>query len=226
MIMENSQLKIRTSINNFLYELKSEQLPIRRLTHLEAVKSELPILRELGSEYTQPLKAVYFKAISDYVSIYHPGSDNQNVSTEFIELLFENYYTLNPIDVFAYINYIKLNKPKVSGHKITPTEMIESLQAYIEQRQEAHEQILHNRKFESINQPIAQNVSDKLQEFIDKQEEKKKLKIEKINNSVDERRQMNEEHMKKYKSIRDRLLDKVITEEEGVIEWNNFLNQY
>lgn len=205
--------------------MKAENISVRKVSHLTAIESGLPILKEVGKEYEQPLKAIYFKAISDYISIYHPGSDNQNVSTEFIELVFENYYTLNPVDIFAFINYMKLNKPKVSGHKITPTELIESLQEYIEQRMEAFEQIQYNRKFESINQPIAKNVSEQLQKFIDKQEEKKRLKIEKINQSINETAQYTTEAREKYESIRQRLTLKEITEEQGMMEWNEFLNQ-
>ena len=54
--------------------------------------------------------------------------------------------------------------------------------------------------------------------------EKKRLKVEKINQQVDEKKQYQSVNMEKYKSIRDRLINKEITEDEALNEWNEFLN--
>jgi len=195
------------------------------VNHHTALKSVLPILKEVDIFYITQLKMVYCSALTDYIEIYHPGTASQLVAEETIDLIFENYYTLNPIDIQAFINYIKLNKPNVSGHKITPTELIESLQAYIEQRQEAFEQMIHNKKFETLNEPVHDKVKDVLQTIIDKAEEKKRLNIEKINQQVDEAKTFQSVNREKYESIRTRLTFKEITEDEALTEWNNFLNQ-
>jgi len=206
-----------------IFQIQKKEL--KQVNHISALKSQLPILKEVDVFYIKQHQAVYCSALTDYIEIYHPGTSSQLVAEETIDLIFENYYTLNPIDIQAFINYIKLNKPNVSGHKITPTELIESLQAYIEQRQEAFEQMIHNKKFETLNEPVHDKVKDVLQNIIDKAEEKNRLKIEKINQQVDEAKTFQSVNREKYESIRQRLTFKEITEDEALTEWNNFLNK-
>ena len=217
----NSQESI---LKKLIFQIQNKDKSLRTVNHLTAINSNIPILKQVSELYSTPLKVLFCSAITDYIEIYHPGTASTLVAEETIDLIFENYYTLNPIDIQAFINYIKLNKPNVSGHKITPTELIESLQAYIEQRQEAFEQIQHNKKFETLNEPVHDKVKEVLQTIIDKQEEKKRLKVEKINQQVDEKKQYQSVNMEKYKSIRDRLINKEITEDEALNEWNEFLN--
>lgn len=201
-----------------IFQIQKKEL--KQVNHISALKSQLPILKEVDVFYIKQLQAVYCSALTDYIEIYHPGTSSQLVAEETIDLIFENYYTLNPIDIQAFINYIKLNKPNVSGHKITPTELIESLQAYIEQRQEEFEQMIHNKKFEK-SEPVHDKVKDVLQTIIDKAEDKKRLKIEKINQKVDEAKTFQSVIREKYESIRQRLTLKEITEYEAITEWNN-----
>lgn len=192
------------------------------MNHHTALKSVLPILKEVDIFYITQLKMVYCSALTDYIEIYHPGTASQLVAEETIDLIFENYYTLNPIDIQAFINYIKLNKPKCSGHKITPTELIESLQSYIEQRQEAYEQMIHNKKFEQLNQPVHDKVKEVLQTIIDKAEEKKRLKIEKINEQVNAAKKFKSEFNDYADELHRRIDLKEITEEEAVKLWYEF----
>lgn len=168
--------------------------------------------------------ANFYEVLTDYIEIYHPGTNSGAVSHEFVELIKTNYYTWNPVDIQAFINFIKLNKPDVSGHKITPSELINSAMEYENERSEQIEMIKHNRKFETINQPVHDKVKDVLQTIIDKAEEKKRLKIEKINQQVDEAKTFQSVNREKYESIRTRLTFKEITEDEALSEWNEFLN--
>jgi len=211
---------LKEKINSFIQGCAKKQN--RTLSHNDAIKSNFPILREVDVFYLGAMKAVFCSSLTDYIEIYHPGTASQLVAEETIDLIFENYYTLNPIDIQAFINYIKLNKPNVSGHKITPTELIESLQAYIEQRQEAFEQMVHNKKFETLNEPVHDKVKDVLQTIIDKAEEKKRLKIEKINQQVDSAKQYKSEFNDYADELHRKLDLKEITEDEAVKLWYDF----
>ena len=212
----------KQSLELLIFQIQKKEL--KQVNHISALKSNLPILKEVDVFYIKQLQAVYCSALTDYIEVYHPGTSSQLVAEETIDLIFENYYTLNPIDIQAFINYIKLNKPKCSGHKITPTELIESLKEYIDERQEAFEQMIHNKKFE-VQEPVHAKVKDVLQTIIDKAEEKKRLKIEKINQQVDANANYSSVAREKYESIRARLTFKEISEDEALTEWNNFLNQ-
>ena len=186
----------------------------------------MPILQTIKKDSNLMLEvaANFYEVLTDYIEIYHPGTNSGAVSHEFVELIKTNYYTWNPVDIQAFINFIKLNKPDVSGHKITPSELINSAMEYENERSEQVEMIKHNRKFETINQPVHEKVKDVLQTIIDKAEEKKRLKIEKINQQVDEAKTFQSVNREKYESIRTRLTFKEITEDEALSEWNEFLN--
>ena len=192
----------------------------------DAVNSKMPILQTIKKDSNLMLEvaANFYEVLTDYIEIYHPGTNSGAVSHEFVELIKTNYYTWNPVDIQAFINFIKLNKPDVSGHKITPSELINSAMEYENERSEQIEMIKHNRKFETINQPVHDKVKDVLQTIIDKAEEKKRLKIEKINQQVDEAKTFQSVNREKYESIRTRLTFKEITEDEALSEWNEFLN--
>lgn len=215
----------KNTLKKLIFQIQAKDKELKKVNHLTALNAKLPILKEIDDLYSHPLKVLYCSALTDYIEIYHPGTASQLVAEETIDLIFENYYTLNPIDIQAFINYIKLNKPNVSGHKITPTELIESLQAYIEQRQEAFEQMIHNRKLETLNQPVAQNVSDKLQEFVDKQEEKNRMKVESVNQKVNKTSQERIEQLEYYKRLRDKIISKEITDDEATKQWNEYLTK-
>jgi len=193
----------------------------------DAVNSKMPILQTIKKDSNLMLEvaANFYEVLTDYIEIYHPGTNSGAVSHEFIELIKTNYYTWNPVDIQAFINYIKLHKPDVSGHKITPSELINSAMEYENERSEQVEMIKHNRKFETLNEPVHDKVKDVLQTIIDKAEENKRLKIEKINQQVDEAKTFQSVNREKYESIRTRLTFKEITEDEALTEWNNFLNQ-
>lgn len=192
----------------------------------DAVNSKMPILQTIKQDSNLMLEvaANFYEVLTDYIEIYHPGTNSGAVSHEFVEMIKTNYYTWNPVDIQAFINFIKLNKPDVSGHKITPSELINSAMEYENERSEQIEMIKHNKKFETLNEPVHDKVKEVLQTIIDKQEEKKRLKVEKINQQVDEKKQYQSVNMEKYKSIRDRLINKEITEDEALNEWNEFLN--
>ena len=193
----------------------------------DAVNSKMPILQNIKSDKDMMLEvaANFYEILTDYIEIYHPGTNSGAVSHEFVELIKTNYYTWNPVDIQAFINYIKLHKPDVSGHKITPSELINSAMDYENERSEQIELIKHNRKFESINQPVHDSVKKELQKIIDRQEEKQRMKIEKINESVQSKSDSQRDRLEFYKSIRDKIINKEITDDEGVIIWNEYLNQ-
>lgn len=190
----------------------------------DAVNSKMPILQTIKKDSNLMLEvaANFYEVLTDYIEIYHPGTNSGAVSHEFVELIKTNYYTWNPVDIQAFINFIKLNKPDVSGHKITPSELINSAMEYENERSEQIEMIKHNRKFESINQPVHDKVKDVLQTIIDKAEEKKRLKIEKINEKVNAAKQFKSEFNDYADELHRRLDLKEITEDEAVNLWYDF----
>lgn len=192
----------------------------------DAVNSKMPILQTIKQDSNLMLEvaANFYEVLTDYIEIYHPGTNSGAVSHEFVELIKTNYYTWNPVDIQAFINFIKLNKPDVSGHKITPSELINSAMEYENERSEQIEMIKHNRKFEQINQPVHDKVKDVLQTIIDKQEEKKRLKIEKINQQVDSQKQYSSVSNEKINELHVKLESGELTDEEAMKEWWKFLN--
>lgn len=195
----------------------------KNLTHREAVASKLPVLKELNEDEKDFVKACSFTALVSYLELYHPGTNAGPVAQEFIELIFDEYYLLNPIDIPAFIRHMKFNKPETSGHKITPAEMIESLKDYLRVRAEEVERQHHQAKHEQDKTPLHPEVHKKFDDLLNKLEENQKGKVKAINEKVNVKVKGQQERMDYYKQLRDRLTRGEITDEQAGAEWNEFL---
>ena len=119
-------------------------IPDYGLSAENAVKSNLPAICNLKND--NQVKLLIGSHLFRYLEIYHPGTELKIVADETTELLFDVRRDWNVKDIIALINFMKRNKPKVSGHKITPTEILESACEYEHERQNQLDIIRQNKK--------------------------------------------------------------------------------
>ena len=195
----------------------------KNLTHRDAVNSSFPVLVEMTQVEKDMIKAHSFTAMVNYLELYHPGTNAGPFASEIIELIFSEYYTLNAVDIPAFIRFMKFNKPETSGHKITPAEMIESLKDYLKVRAVVIEEKHHQAKYEQEKTPLHPKVAKAFDDLLKRMEEKQKGKVKAVNEKVDYKFKGQKERMEYYKNLRNRRNSGEITDEQAGIEWNNFL---
>ena len=158
---------------------------------------------------------------SRYIGIYHPGTEHVIVADEVTELLMEIRPDWNVYDIQAFINFMKKNKPDTSGHKITPTEIIESSNQYEQTRLDEIEKKIHNDKI-SHNGNMHTSVLERLETYINGLEKKQS---QNVNEKVDDANKINLEKTTKFHLLKVRFEKKEITEKQLMDEWNSFLKQ-
>lgn len=198
----------------------------------DAVTSELPILQKFAPDNptTLELKAKMFEKLQEYLEVYFPGTNAEAVSVEFINLLFVEFYTLNPIDFFAFLNFVKLNKPNNYGHKISPLELVESLRSYLADRAEQTEQLHHNRKFKTDNTEVKSD--NPLKQILERLKQKSDARQQAEQEESDNRIKLHREKNQKWDELLAKHFPTGIPEsdtigdiaaQEFVNEWNEFL---
>lgn len=204
------------------------------ITVSDAVTSTLPVIAMIRNDEKSfaELKANFYERMVDYIEIYFPGTNSSGVATEFINLVVSNYYTWNPVDVHSFINYIKLNKPDTSGHKVSPAELIASVMEYESIRAEKFELIKHNEKFQhndgKFNPKILPLIDDWLKKSDERLKEKNENLNEKIRQSLAEYKllvQLQGERLEKFNQLEKQIEAGNLTEEIAVELFYEFVNQ-
>lgn len=183
-----------------------------------AVKSSLPVLNSLKNE--SQIHLLIAAHLFRYIEIYHPGTDLKIVADEATELLFDVRRDWNVMDIQAFINFMKRNKPNVSGHKITPTEILESAELYEGTRHDAMDIIRQNKKRGFENLPTLKEVYEMLER---KKNEASELVIEKDTRPLDEKIVDASRQTQDKKAKWDELVALNLPEQEFLTRWNNFL---
>ena len=145
------------------------------------------------------------------------------------KLLYSQYYYWSNNDWEHFSQRLMCGEYGKLFGAFSPAQLMEAAQKHDEQWMEVSmDKSIHAHAERGAieTKAVPEKVADVLQVFIDKQEEKQRLKVEKINQQVDEAKQFQSVNREKYESIRARLTFKEITEDEAVTEWNEFLNQH
>lgn len=201
-------------------------MELARIKPLDAIREDLPILHTIESNKILYLDfaAILQGKMKDYLELFFPGTDSGPVAEKFSDLVFANYYTWNPIDIQAFINFIELNKPESSGHKISPVELIEAVKEYELARAESQENELKrlykpqiNEKIEATQMPVA------LREKLNKIGKKHETKMQNLSESAFEKSSTIAKKRLLQETLKTKVLAGLISEEDAIIEFNNFL---
>lgn len=103
-----------------------------QLKPLDAIRENLPVLRTIRQHKAIyfDYKAICYTKVKDYLEVYFSGTNSDAVAEEFTDNVFSTFESWNPVDIQAFINHIKKNKPESSGHKISPVELLDAAREY------------------------------------------------------------------------------------------------
>lgn len=113
---------------------------------------------------------------------------------------------------------------KVFG-AFSPAQLMEAAEKYNDEWMEVSE----NKSIHSHNQrglietkAIPEKVSDALQVFIDKQEEKKKIELKEMNARINEKFEDNVERTKEFDRLKKLVASGELTEDEMLVKWKDY----
>jgi len=198
---------------------------LNRINHVDVFHMKhLPSFRLLESQQDGaiPVKILMASEMQSYLEIYHSGTNSQLVADEFVDLIFAQYYGWNVLDIIAFINFIKLNKPNTSGHKISPSELIQSVMEYESGKIELMEQEHQNNKFTKIEFGEFKG-SKVLDVWLEARQKKAQDKLDAINESVKKANEIRLRRDAKLKELKKRIALNEISEDDAMDDWNNFL---
>jgi len=198
---------------------------LNRISHVDVFHMKhLPSFRLLESQQDGaiPVKILMASEMQSYLEIYYGGTNSQLVADEFVDLIFAQYYGWNVLDIIAFINFIKLNKPDTSGHKISPSELIQSVMKYESGKIELMEQEHQNKKFTKIESGEFKE-SKVLDLWLEARQKKAQDNLDAINESVKKANEIRLRRDAKLKELKQRIALNEISEDDAMDDWNNFL---
>ncbi len=214
---------------NILPQLLSRDSEVQRknltYTAADAVNSNLPSLLTVMKEHAN-LPGEIFELIAKFIEVYYPGTNISLVGAEFVNILLQTRFTWNLIDVQAFINFSKTNRPPhASGHKITPTDLIESVELYEIKRAEETEKKIAARKIAYEKEILSKDQILKSYREIKAEQTVAQKKEKDLNDKITENKQRQDKAEKRIelvKSLKDKIANREILESEALVMVMNF----
>ena len=234
----NTELWIEQLLNQ--NKSSEQRQELMKVNSTDVVKSEMGVIRYSEGVLKSKMQSSLYNLIVDYIEVYFSGTNSKLVAQEFVDIIFTDYYLWNPLDFQGFVNFIKKNKPETSGHKISPVELIQSVELWEGKKCEIIEQ--ENKKYKSdfsfhpevasklktVIKPVSQGtgaLSEKDLMEVQKRNQNKKPYEPNVSESALTGRNSALERKAEHDRLKSLVETKQITEQEMLIEYDKFLKK-